>query len=104
MDAGEIVRLLPWIFLLIMVYILSRYGIQWRIKRACLFIIRELESQEAFAPTSAVPLPYQKKSPFTLGVRDFKPKALEDMVLGGIIGRTEEGKYYLLRRLKDILG
>lgn len=104
MNAGEIARLVPWIFLLVIVYILSRYGIQWRIKRACLHVIKDLENNAALNPTSAVSLPYAKKSPLALGLRDFKPKAIQDMVLGGIIGRTEEGKYYLVRRLKDIEG
>ena len=90
------------IFFLVGVYILTRYGVTWRIQRASLFIIRDLEKRKALDPESAVELSYAKKDLFKLGVRDFKPRALESLIHDGILGKTEHGMYYLKRRLEDL--
>ncbi|RJR20732.1 MAG: hypothetical protein C4582_08760 [Desulfobacteraceae bacterium] len=102
MSLSEFGQLIPWIFLLVIVYILSRMAIQWRMKRAFLYLLRDLEKKEAFNPSSAVNLPYAKKSLMQIGFRDFKPKVLEDLVANGIVGRTSEGKYYLIKRMNNI--
>jgi hypothetical protein len=83
-----------------MAFILTRKVNALRIKRAYGFIIEDLESKEAFDPSSAVGLPYARASMFRMGMRDFRPKALEYMILGNFIGMTEGGKYYL--KNKDV--
>jgi len=83
------------ICILIGVYILTRKVHALRIKRAYILIIKDLEQNGALDPASAVELPYAKKSVFRGGMRDYRPKALEYLVLSDIIGMTDSGKYYL---------
>jgi hypothetical protein len=67
----------------------------WRIKRAGRQIINDLERLGALGPDSAVELPYLKKQLFHIGMRDFKPTAMQSVLEQGIVGRTGAGKYYL---------
>lgn len=90
------------ILLLVGVYVLTRFAQAWRIKRATFFIVRDLEMKRAFGPDSATPLPYAKSDWFKIGLRDFKPRALESLVHEGILGKTPQGRYYLKRRLEDL--
>lgn len=91
------------ILLLAGVYVLTRFAQAWRIKRATFFIIRDLEMKKAFGPDTAVQLPYAKSDWFKIGLRDFKPRALESLVNDGILGKTPQGRYYLKRKLEDLL-
>ena len=91
----EFVQIILGIIFLAVVYILTRYGIANRIRRTATLIIQYLERREAFGPGSAVDLPYAKRQYFRFGLRDYRPKALESLVQGGIIAKTETGKYYL---------
>jgi hypothetical protein len=92
---SETIQIILGIFFLTGVYILSRFGVVWRVRRASGFIIQDLERRAAFDPASAVDLPYAKADYFRVGIRDFKPKALESLIQNGIIGKTESGSYYL---------
>ena len=83
------------ILFLILVFILTRYGITWRIKRAGRRIINDLERLGAQSPDSAVELPYMKQQLFRIGMRDFRPTAMQSLVEAGIVGMTGSGKYYL---------
>jgi len=83
------------ICVLIAVYMLTRKVNAWRIKRAYLRIIKDLEKKEAFTPSSATALPYAKDTMFRVGVRDFRPKALQFLIASNIVGVTEAGTYYL---------
>jgi hypothetical protein len=83
------------ILFLILVFILTRYGITWRIKRAGRRIINDLERVGALSPESAVELPYMKQHLIKIGMRDFRPTAMQSLVEGGIVGMTGSGKYYL---------
>jgi hypothetical protein len=67
----------------------------------CQFV-QNLERQEAFDPGSAVELPYAKANYFRIGLRDYRPKALESLIRGAIVGRTEDGKYYLIERQQPV--
>jgi hypothetical protein len=80
---------------LILVFILTRYGMTWRIKRAGRRIINDLERLGAQGTDSAVELPYLKKQLFHIGMRDFRPTAMQSLLEGGIVGMTGAGKYYL---------
>jgi hypothetical protein len=86
------------ICLLIAVYMLTRKVNAWRIKRAYMRIIKDLEKREAFDETSAIALPYVNQSIFRVGVRDFRPKALQFLVTSDIVGMTQAGKYYLKKK------
>jgi hypothetical protein len=98
----ESLQILLGILFLIAVYVLTRFGEAWRIRRASLFIIRDLEKRKAFDPEGAAELLYAKKDLFRMGMRDFKPRALESLVHDGILGKTESGRYYLKKRLDDL--
>lgn len=92
---GEAMQILVGMLFLILVFILTRYGITWRIKRAGKRIISDLERLGALDPGSAVELPYMKQQFIKIGMRDFKPTAMQSLIEGGIVGMTGQGKYYL---------
>jgi len=92
---SETIQIILGIFFLIGVYIFTRFGIAWRIRRASAFIIQDLERRGAFDSASAADLLYGKADYFRVGVRDFRSKALESLIQGGIVGRTERDTYYL---------
>jgi hypothetical protein len=98
----DFIQILVGLLFLALVYILTRYGIYWRIKRACAFTVKDLERQNAFDEKSAVELHYAKSNPFRIGMRDFRPKAVEYLVGDGIVGITPEGKYYLKKRSLEL--
>ncbi|MFN3534919.1 MAG: hypothetical protein ACK4WB_05960 [Desulfatiglandales bacterium] len=87
-----------WIAFMVIAFVFGQLGIQFRMKRAADFILRELSSKGAFAPESAVPLPYSKAALINLGMRDMKPKMLEFLITHGIVGRTQDGRFYLPKR------
>lgn len=99
---GDVIQIVTGILFLALVFIATRYGMVWRIKRACAFVVKDMEQKKAFDPASAVPLPYAKVDHFRMGLRDFRPKAVQGLVQGGVIGMTEEGKYFLRKRLEDL--
>ena len=99
-ETGQIILA---ICLLIVVYMLTRQISAWRIRRATLSIIEDLKRNEAFAPSSAVALPYVKIDILRVGLRDFRPKGLQLLVASGIVGVTEEGKYYLKKKDLEFL-
>ena len=83
------------ICILIIVYVLTRKAHAWRIKRAYIYIIKDLEQQGAVDPSSAIELPYAKIGVFRFGMRDYRPKALEYLTLSNILGMTDSSRYYL---------
>lgn len=99
-ESGQIIIA---ICLLIAVYMLTRKVSAWRIKRAYMGIIKDLEEREAFDEESAIALPYVNHSIFRVGVRDFRPKALQFLVASDIVGVTEAGKYYLKKKDVEFL-
>jgi len=83
------------ICILIVVYILTRKFHAWRMRQTYVLIIRDLEQNGAVDPSSAIELPYAKKAIFRIGMRDYRPKAMQYMIANSIIGMTDSGKYYL---------
>lgn len=100
---SETSRIILLICLLIIVYVLTRKVHTWRIKRAYIYIIKDLEQQGAVDPSSAIELPYAKMGVFRFGMRDFRPKAIEYLIISNIIGMTESGRYYLKNKKTDNL-
>ena len=88
-------QLIICIGILIGVYILTWKVHLWRIKRTYERIIRDLEQKGAVDPSSAVELPYAKARVFRVGMRDYRQKALEYLILSNIVGMTEGDRYYL---------
>lgn len=81
--------------ILIMLFALTRKVNAWRIKRTYAFIIKDLEQKGAVDPSSAVELPYAKMGLFGMGIRDFRPKALQFLIASNIVGETDAGRYYI---------
>ncbi len=100
---SESMQIIFAICVLIAVYMLTRKVNAWRIKRAYVRIMKDLEKKEAFTPSSAIPLPYAKHGMFRVGVRDFRPKALQFLIASDIVGVTEASTYYLKEKGIEIL-
>jgi hypothetical protein len=92
---SETGRIILSVCVLIAVYILTRKYHTWKTKKTFTLIIEDLKQREALAPSSAVELPYARASMFRMGIRDYRPKAVEYLLLSDIIGRTDGDKYYL---------
>ena len=68
----------------------------WKMKKACDFIIRDLKEKKALDPASAVELPYAKSSMINIGLKDYRPKALEALFKQDMVRMLEGGMYYLI--------
>jgi hypothetical protein len=99
---SETIQIIIGIILLIGVYILTQMVVGYRIKRAARGIVRDLDFKKAFNSDSAIELPYAKSNLFRIGLRDFRPKAVDALIQGEILGRTAEGKYYLKKRPTEL--
>jgi hypothetical protein len=88
-------KIVLMVLIIIGFFILALRIAGWKTKRACDFILRDLQAKKAFDPASAVELSYSKTSMFHLGMRDYRPKALGALVKFGHIRMQEEGRYYL---------
>ena len=73
----------------------------WKIRKAADAIVMDLKKQKAFDPFSAVQLSYSKASPFHMGLRDYRPKALDLLVKQDVVRALAEGKYYLREELNS---
>jgi hypothetical protein len=92
---SDSVQIILGLIFLVGVFILTRFGIGWKMAKTARAIIRDLESKEAIGPFAAVHLPYAKQSPIRIGMRDYLSKALQYLVADGTVGMTGDGKYYL---------
>ena len=90
------------IILLVGVFLFSRVVMGWRIRRACQYILKDLQARDAFDPFSAVELPYAKIRYINIGLRDFRPKALQYLLQHDVVGLTEKGRYYLKPAWKNV--
>jgi len=99
---SETVQIIIGIVLLVGVYILTQVAVGMRIKRAARGIVRDLDRRKAHDPATAVELPYAKPNLLRIGLRDFRPKALNALMQGHILSQTPEGKYYLLKRPEEL--
>ena len=95
----ENIRLILLILLLLGVFVLSKKFQGWRVQKACSYVVNDLIQKGALNPNSAADLPYAKVSLYHIGLRDYRHKAVEYMMLGNIIGLSDEGKYYLKKNI-----
>ena len=99
---NETAQIVVGIGVLAAVYILTRHFHSWRFSKTYLWIINDLKKRGAMNPASAVELPYAKKSMLRIGMRDYRPKALEHLAMKQIVGMTENGRYYLISKPEDL--
>lgn len=92
---SENVQIMIGLVFLAGIFILTRFGIAWRMQKAAETTLHDLRMKRAFDPASAVHLPYERAPLLRFGMRDFRPKVLTQMVSSGVLGRTEDGRYYL---------
>ncbi|MCK9230630.1 MAG: hypothetical protein M0Q23_07540 [Syntrophales bacterium] len=92
---SETVKTILMIFFAIGVLILALRIGGWKMKRACDFIIADLKARKALDPSSAVELPYTKTQLINIGMRDYRPKALEELIRLDVVRMLEGGRFYL---------
>ena len=95
---SETTQLILGIGILILVFALTRKYHAWRFRRAYRFIIDDLNNKAAYSAHSAVELPYAKKNILRMGARQHRPQAVEHLIQQNIVGRTEDGRYYLIQK------
>jgi len=98
---SEAMQIIIGIGFLLCLIVLSRRFMAWRIRKAFFLIIADLKQKEAFDTQSAVDLPYAKSRLLKIGLRDYRPMAIKQLIQENVVGFTPEGKYYLIKR--DIL-
>ena len=92
---SETMKILLMVLLAIGAFILTLRIAGWKMKKAGSFILRDLKDKKAFDPVSAIELPYCKDSLFHVGLRDYRPKALNALLENGDVRVLEGGRYYL---------
>lgn len=96
---NETAQMVFSILALMAVYLLTQLIIGYRVSRAARRIIRDLEQESAYDPISAVELPYARQKLLRIGLRDFRPSAVDALLHIKVVSRTQSGKYYLKRRM-----
>jgi hypothetical protein len=99
---SDTVQIIVGVLFLVGVYILTQMVVGWRIRRAGKGILKDLEGKMAFDAASAADLPYSKPHLFRIGLRDFRPKALDALAQAEFLGKTHDGKFYLKKRLHEL--
>lgn len=92
---SETIKIVFMVLLTIGAFIISRRIAGWKMNKAGEFIIRDLKEKKAFDAESAVELPYCKNRMFRLGLRDYRPRAMEQLVKHDVVRMLEGGKYFL---------
>jgi len=86
---SETAQIIIGILLLVGVYILTQMVVGYRIKRAARGIVRDLDLKKAYNSESAIDLPYAKTNLFRIGLRDFRPKAVNALAQGEFWARRQ---------------
>jgi hypothetical protein len=96
---SETVQMIISVIVLMAVYLLTQLIIGYRVSRAARRIIRHLEEESAYDPITAIELPYARQKLLRIGLRDFRPNAVDALLHIKVVSRTQSGKYYLKRRM-----
>lgn len=92
---SETLKIILLILLTLLTFMGSLAVAGWKMRRACKFIIKDLKERKALDPASAVVLPYSKSSMFRIGMRDYRPRALTELVKHDVVRVAADGRYYL---------
>jgi hypothetical protein len=100
---GDFMKIVLYVVILIGAFVLSQIIVGWKTRGACRTIIKDLQTREAYGPDSAAALPYaQRKSLLHFGAKDYKPQALQQLVMQKIVNITDDGKFYLGENARNI--
>lgn len=83
-------------------FALSQIIVGRRLRTTGTRILKELLQQKALDTSSAVDLAYAKADLLPKGLRDLRPRSLNDLVQGDIVGKTPEGKFYLKKQPDEL--
>jgi len=97
------IQILIGIVFFVAAFILSQIITRKRIRSAGMRIIRELSERKAQDMFSAIEPGFVRSGMVPRGLRDFRPRALQELIRSGIVGETESGKIYLKQPLRDDL-
>lgn len=84
-------------------FLLSQLITRKRIRSAAMRIIRELSEKNAQDMFSAIEPGFVRSGLIPRGLRDFRPRALQELIRSGIVGETGSGKIYLKQSVRDSL-
>jgi hypothetical protein len=92
------VQIAAGIVFLITAFVLSQILVSRRLRSTGARILKELLDRGALDASRAVYLSYAKAGLAPRGLRDLRPKALNDLVQADIVGKTAEGKFFLKKQ------
>lgn len=97
----ETLQIILALIIMVMVFILAKRFQGMKINRAFRLIINDLKQQKALDPSSSVFLPYATRTFLQIGLRDYRPKAVYYLVQSGIVGMTEDKRFYLTKDVSE---
>ncbi|MFA5903401.1 MAG: hypothetical protein WC836_05660 [Desulfobacula sp.] len=83
-------------------FILSQIIVGRRLRTTGNRILKELLERKAFDTFSAVDFTYAKSDFLPKGLRDLRPRSLNDLVQSDIVGKTPKGKFYLKKQPDEL--
>lgn len=92
---SETVKIVIMLLLTIGAFIISRFIAGWQMNKAGESIIRDLKGKKAFDADSAVELPYCKNRLFRVGLKDYRPRVMAELIKHDVVRMLEGEKYYL---------
>ena len=96
------VQILMGVVFFIGTFILSQIIVGRRLRTIGARILKELSERRAQDAPSAVDLAYAKADFLPKGLRDLRPKSLNDLVRSDIVGKTPEGRFYLKKQPHEL--
>jgi hypothetical protein len=76
---------------------IGKHFLSWKLSKVSAEIARELRGKGALGPFTAVDLSLPNQRFTLFGLTDYRSMALKYMVEDNIVGKTWQGKFYLLR-------
>lgn len=92
---SETLKIVLMVLLTIGAFVFSRLITGWQMNKAAMSIIRDLEKKKAFDPDSAVELPYCKSRMFRIGMKDYRPRVMKQLITHDVVRVQAVEKYYL---------
>lgn len=83
-------------------FVLSQVIVSRRLRATGNRILVELLELKALDANSAVDLAYAKAHLLPKGLRDLRPKALNDLLQADIVGKTAAGKFFLKKKPDEL--